>query len=80
VYDLEWTNEFIVEFHGRASCFDVSAVDHDKGTRGEGGGVVGTSVSVGVLGVSIVGDGNKVGSGFVDGGEVGSVLGGVWDC
>ncbi len=68
VNDFEWADEFVVEFYGWASSFDVAAVDHDKGAGGEGRGVVGASVGVGVLCITAVGDGDEVGGSFVDGG------------
>jgi len=40
---------------------------------------VGSSVGVGVFGITVVGHGDKVGGGFVNGGEGGSVVGGVRD-
>ena len=63
---------FVVELDGWASCLYVAAIDHDEGTRSKG--VVGASVGVGVCRVTFVSDSNEVGSGFVDGGEGGSVL------
>ena len=54
------------------------SVEHDKGTRGKGGGVMGSTMGVGILCVSTVGDGDKVGSDLVNGCEVGGVVGGVW--
>lgn len=58
VNDFEWADELVVELYGWASCLDIAAVDHDKGTRGEGGWVVWAAVGVGVLCITIVGDGN----------------------
>ena len=77
--DLERADEFVVEIHGRAGRFDVTTVDHDKGTRGEGRGVVRAAVCVGVFRITVVCDGDKVRSSLVCGSEFGGVCGGVWN-
>jgi len=52
--DSQWADELVVEFHGWPGCLDVTTVDHDEGTRGEGRGVVRAAVCVGVFRITVV--------------------------